>query len=156
MAARLAAEIHQTKPFASLEEEAILNVSRTAEVIHLRTVEFLRPYQLSPTQYNLLRILRGAGPDGLTCSQAGERMVNHDPDITRLMDRLEARRLILRQRSHQDRRVVISRITREGLALLESIDAPLDAFLRQQYGHLDAEKLRMLTALLEELRQQSA
>ncbi len=134
----------------------MLNVARTAEVIHLRAAEFLRRYQLSPTQYNLLRILRGAGTDGVTCSQASERMVNHDPDITRLMDRMEARNLIARERSKSDRRVVLSRVTPEGLALLESIDAPLREFLRRHYGHLDVEKLRMLVDLLEELRQSAA
>ncbi|MCC7498949.1 MAG: MarR family transcriptional regulator [Bryobacterales bacterium] len=155
MAGKLADEIHQTKPFASLEEEAVLNVIRTAEAIQLRTAEFLRPYRLSPTQYNLLRILRGAGDDGITCSQAAERMVNHDPDITRLLDRLEARRLASRQRSKQDRRVVISHITPEGSALLESIDHLLVAFLHQHYGHLSAAQLRTLTGLLEELRQEN-
>jgi DNA-binding MarR family transcriptional regulator len=153
MAGRLAAEIHQTKPFTSQEEEAVLNVARTAEVINLRATEFLRAYQLSPTQYNLLRILRGAGADGLTCSQASDRMVSHDPDITRLMDRLEARGLIARERSKQDRRVVISRITPGGLELLETIDAPLLAYIREHYGHLGAQKLETLIALLEELRQ---
>ncbi|MCX6620147.1 MAG: MarR family transcriptional regulator [Acidobacteria bacterium] len=153
MPGRLAKEIYQTKPFTSLEEEAVLNVARTAEVISLRSAEFLRAYQLSPTQYNLLRILRGAGADGITCSQAAERMVNHDPDITRLMDRLEARGLIARERGRQDRRVVISRITGGGLSLLESIDVPLAGYFTEQYGHLGAQKLETLIALLEEFRQ---
>jgi len=134
----------------------VLNISRTAEVIALRTAEFLRAFQLSPTQYNLLRILRGAGAEGVTCSQAAGRMVNHDPDITRLMDRLESRGLMLRERSKQDRRVVISRITPEGLALLDSIDAPLTEFHHTHFGHLGAAKLQTLINLLEEFRQAPA
>ena len=134
----------------------MLNVSRTAEVITLRFAEFLRAFQLSPTQYNLLRILRGAGPDGITCSQAAGRMVNHDPDITRLMDRLETRGLMLRERSKQDRRVVISRITPEGLSLLESIDGPLTAYMHANFGHMGTQKLEALIALLEEFRQAPA
>jgi DNA-binding MarR family transcriptional regulator len=152
MAGRLAEEIHQSKPFASLAEEALLNLSRTAEVVQLRLAEFLKQFGLSPTQYNLLRILRGAGPAGTTCSQASERMVNHDPDITRLMDRLEARGLMVRERSRQDRRVVISRITEEGLRLVDSVDAPLQEFVAANYGHVDEAQLRVLIELLEQLR----
>src|SRR5438034_8988775 len=101
MAGRLAREIQQTKPFALLEEEAALNLARTFEVMQQRVSEALKPHQLTPTQYNILRILRGAGSAGVTCSQAGERMVNHDPDMTRLLDRLEARKLVERARSRQ-------------------------------------------------------
>src|SRR5207244_1475565 len=121
MAGRLAKEIQQTKPFALVEEEAVLNLARTFEVVQQRLYnETLKPHQLTPTQYNILRIMRGAGPDGITCSQASERMVNHDPDMTRLLDRLEARKLVERERSREDRRVVITRITREGLELVNS------------------------------------
>src|SRR5262249_50541685 len=107
MAGRLAKEIKQTKPFELPEEEAFLNLARTFEVLQQKASQALKPYELTPTQYNLLRILRGAGSEGITCSQAGERMVTHDPDVTRLMDRLEARKLVERQRSREDRRIVI-------------------------------------------------
>src|SRR6185436_18603336 len=125
MAGRLAKEIQQTKPFALLEEEAVLNLSRTFEVLQQKLSEALKPHQLTPTQYNVLRILRGAGPEGVTCSQASERMVNHDPDMTRLLDRLEARKLVERERSRGDRRVVITRISKPGMDLVNSLDEPM-------------------------------
>ncbi len=152
MAGKLVREIQQTKPFALLEEEAFLNLARTSEVLQQRMSELFKSHQLTPTQYNLLRILRGAGRDGLTCSKAGERMVTHDPDITRLMDRLEARKLILRERSKEDRRVVVTRISDEGLDLVNSLDRPVEAFLKEHLGHLGRPKLEQLVELLESLR----
>ena len=107
---------------------------------------------LTPTQYNILRILRGAGSAGVTCSQAGERMVNHDPDMTRLLDRLEARKLVERARSRQDRRVVITRIAKKGLELVNSLDSPMNAALRRHLGHVGKEKLTQLIDILESLR----
>src|SRR5437899_7804121 len=144
MAGRLAKEIQQKKPFASTEEEALLNLARTFEVVQQRLSDALKPYQLTATQYNVLRILRGAGPDGVTCSQAGERMVNHDPDMTRLLDRIEARKLVERARSRQDRRVVITRIAKKGLELVNSLDAPMNAALRRHLGHVGKAKLTQL------------
>jgi DNA-binding MarR family transcriptional regulator len=150
---KLAAEIRQKKPFALLEEEAALNLVRTNEFLLQRQSEFFKPYQLTGTQYNILRILRGAGKDGVTCSQAAERMVAADPDITRLMDRLEARQLLVRARGKEDRRVVISRITEEGLALLKEIDRPLAEFLKQMLGGVGKEKLAQLIEILESIRE---
>src|SRR5688572_9077942 len=118
MVKRLQEELKQTKPFTSLEEEVILNLVRTAEHVVSRTAEVLKPANLTPTQYNALRILRGAGPDGLTCGEIGERMVTKESDITRLLDRLERRGLISRERPETNRRVVITRVTDEGLRLL--------------------------------------
>ena len=92
MAGKLAAEIRQQKPFEHIEEEATLNLVRTAEMLNQKATEFFRQFDLSRTQYNVLRILRGAGEDGLTCSATAERMVSRDPDITRLMDRMETQR----------------------------------------------------------------
>jgi DNA-binding MarR family transcriptional regulator len=152
MAGRLAKEIRRTKPFAMVEEEALLNLARTSEVVQQRMSEVLKPHQLTATQYNVLRILRGAGSEGVTCSQAGERMVTHDPDMTRLFDRLEARKLIERERSREDRRVVITRIARKGLELVNSLDEPLNMKLKEQLGHIGKEKLRQLIDILEELR----
>jgi DNA-binding MarR family transcriptional regulator len=152
MAGRLAKEIRQNKPFASIEEEAFLNLARTFEVLQQRVSEALKPYQLTPTQYNVLRMLRGAGPEGLTCSQAGERMVNHDPDMTRLLDRLEARKLVERARSLDDRRVVITRITKSGIDLVNSLDEPIKGVHKQQAGHIGKEKLEQLIDTLENLR----
>ena len=153
MPGKLAAEIQQTKPFALLEEEAALNIVRTAEVLGQATAAFLRDYDLSPTQYNVLRILRGADPAGATCTAIGERMINHDPDITRLLDRLESRGLAARERSKEDRRVVLTRITRQGLDLVAGIDRPVRAFLKARLGKLDQHDLTVLIGQLERIRE---
>ena len=142
----------QTKPFASLEEEAILNLGRTYEYLQARFAEFLKPYQLTPTQYNMLRILRGAGSIGVTCSQATERMLSPDPDITRLLDRMEARKLIRRERGTEDRRVVVTRITDDGLVLANEIDQPISEFHKSHLGHLAQQRLQDLIETLESLR----
>ena len=156
MSGKLAYEIQQSKPFRSLEEEAFLNLGRTFEMLQEKVIELLKQYQLTATQYNMLRILRGAGPDGLTCSQATERMLTADPDVTRLLDRMEARHLIARERSQQDRRVVITRITAEGLALAAEIDQPLADLLRSLMGHAGRGRLVELINILETLREGGA
>jgi len=150
---KLVQEIHQTKPFELIEEEALLNITRTAEVIGQRTTEFLRGHQLSPAQYNVLRILRGAGEAGATCSQISERMISRDPDITRLLDRMEARALLRRERSKEDRRVVVTTISAEGLALLGTIDEPLRNFLRDRMRTLHRGSLESLVEQLEQIRE---
>ena len=154
MSGRLAAEIKQTKPFTLLEEEVILNLGRTYEYLQQRLGDLLKDYQLTPTQYNMLRILRGAGSDGVTCSQACERMISPDPDITRLLDRMEARKLISRERSKQDRRVVITCITPEGLELVNQIDKPLTALLKKHLGRVGKDRLTNLIETLETLREE--
>ena len=156
MLGKLAGELRQSKPFSSPEEEALLNLSRTHEVIQQRVAGFFKQFQLTATQYNILRILRGAGKDGISCSHAAERTVTADPDITRLLDRLEARKLIARERSREDRRVVISRITTEGLSLLKTIDKPLADFTKALAGHLGSARLQQLIEILESLRQPEA
>ena len=153
MSSRLAAEIRQKKPFPLLEEEAALNLVRTHEFLQQRQTGFFKRFQLTPTQYNILRILRGAGKTGVTCSQAAERMVAADPDITRLLDRLEAHKLIERQRGAEDRRVVISRITAQGIALLKEIDLPLAEFHKRQLGPIGKERLAQLIEILESIRE---
>jgi DNA-binding MarR family transcriptional regulator len=150
---KLLAEIHQTRPFELLEEEAVLNIARTAEVLTHHTSGFLREFQLSQTQYNVLRILRGAGPSGATCSQIGDRMITRDPDITRLLDRLDARGLINRERSKEDRRVVVTTISAEGLALLGTIDEPLRRYLRDRMGRIGKAGLESLIGQLEQVRE---
>jgi DNA-binding MarR family transcriptional regulator len=151
---RLAKEIKQTKPFALLEEEALLNLGRTYEHLQQRVAEVLKEHQLTPTQYNMLRILRGAGKDGLTCSQACERMITPDPDVTRLLDRMEGRNLIERERSKQDRRVVITKITPDGLDLTNRIDQPLATMLKTHLGHIGPDRLKDLIGTLELLREE--
>jgi DNA-binding MarR family transcriptional regulator len=150
---KLLAEIHQNKPFELLEEEAVLNILRTAEVLARHSGAFLRQYQLSEAQYNVLRILRGAGPAGATCSQIGERMITRDPDITRLLDRLETRGLVGRERSKADRRVVMTTISADGLALLGTIDEPLRKYLRDRMGRMGTASLESLIGQLEQVRE---
>jgi DNA-binding MarR family transcriptional regulator len=150
---KLAREIQQTKPFASLEEEAFLNLARTFEALQEKGNALLKQYQLTSPQYNMLRILRGAGPAGLTCSQATERMLSPDPDVTRLLDRMETRGLIARERSREDRRVVITRITAAGLALAAEIDQPLKDLLSRLMGRIGRSRLKELIEILEMLRE---
>src|SRR5690606_2268200 len=107
----LLTEIKQRKPFACREEAVYLSIIRTADKLGRRFSEMMKSVDLSPTQYNVLRILRGAGGDGLACGAISERMVTRDPDITRLLDRLEKRGLVARSRDKEDRRVVTARIT---------------------------------------------
>ncbi|MCX6595099.1 MAG: MarR family transcriptional regulator [Acidobacteria bacterium] len=152
----LAQEIKQNRPFRSLEEEALLNLARTFEVNNTRLGEFLRQFDLTYTQYNVLRILRGAGEAGLKCSEVSSRMVNHDPDVTRLMDRLERRGWVVRKRSNKDRRVVLVAISVTGLTLLSGIDVPLAQFLAGLGGHMGPERLGQLIALLEDWRRGQA
>src|SRR5271157_262711 len=106
------------KASRSLEQEAYLSLLQTADLLARGAEEAIKPFGLSGTQYNVLRILRGAGPDGLCCREAAERMLTHDPDVTRLLDRLERRRLVARARASADRRVITVRITPEGLRIL--------------------------------------
>jgi DNA-binding MarR family transcriptional regulator len=150
---RLQAEIRQTRPFALIEEEANLNIIRTAEVLQRAMTNFLRPFDLSPVQYNVLRILRGAGTIGATCSQIGERLVTRDPDITRLLDRMEARELIVRERSSEDRRMVITRISSAGRTLVDSIDEPLRCMTKAKLGKFGRGALAELIAALERVRE---
>lgn len=134
------------------QAEAYLAVVRTAEDMQRGFSEVLKASDLSFAQYNVLRILRGAGTDGLTCGGVSERLVQHDPDVTRLLDRLEKRSLIERHRDQKDRRVVRTAITDAGLALLAQLDAPVDAVHEQQLGHLSDGRLKELLAVLEEVR----
>jgi DNA-binding MarR family transcriptional regulator len=152
MSGKLAAEISQTKPFSCREEEAFLNLARSYEFLLHRLAELLKTSNLSNTQYNMLRILRGAGESGINCTEAAQRMVSHDPDVTRLLDRLEARGLILRSRSLADRRVVVAKITQVGLDLLGELDQPLVDLHSSQMQRLTPEQIEELIGLLELLR----
>lgn len=150
--AKLAEELRMTRAFTSPEEEAMLSVLRTAEVISQHGATLLKTFDLNANQYNVLRILRGSGKIGLTCGQIGERMISRDPDITRLLDRLESRRLIARERSEEDRRVVVARITSAGLNLLRESDPQILRYNKQFFESFGAKKLRQLIELLEEAR----
>ena len=148
-------EIHQEKPFASLEEEAFLALQRTASLLVQALGRELKGSDLSPAQYNTLRILRGAQPDALTCGEIGERLVSPGPDVTRLLDRLEQGGLVTRLRDAGDRRIVRARITEKGIELLGRLDAPVETMLGRLLGNLGPAKLRSFIALLEEARKEA-
>ena len=133
------------------EEAAFLDLLRTCDLLSRGPAQVLKTEDLSATQYNVLRILRGS-PEGLPCGEIGSRMITRDPDITRLLDRLEKRELISRCRETKDRRMVMARITQEGLQLLARLDAPVQESHRKQLGHLGRERLRALTELLHACR----
>lgn len=145
-------QIKQPKPFHSAEAEAFLNVLRTSATLLGGLVELLRPFELTQPQYNVLRILRGAGDGALPCGEIGQRMVSREPDVTRLLDRMEVRGLVVRTRTAEDRRVVTARLTPEGLALVDSLDDPVRALHERQLGHLTPDELHTLIALLERAR----
>jgi DNA-binding MarR family transcriptional regulator len=149
---RLQDELKQRKPFTGPEHEAALSLARTAALCDHMVAEALRPHGLTPTQYNALRILRGAEPGGLCRNEVRDRLVARVPDATRLLDRLEAAGLVARVRQGDDRRFVRSRITAEGRAILAGLDEVMDAVHHRQLGHLGAAKLRTLIALLAEAR----
>ena len=133
------------------EEAAFLDLLRTTELLSRGPARVLKTEDLSSNQYNVLRILRGA-PEGLACGEIGNRMITRDPDITRLLDRLEKRGLISRCREDRDRRTVMTRITSEGLKLLARVDEPVQAAHRKQLGHLGRQRLQALAELLNSAR----
>ena len=128
-----------------------MDLLRTTDMLSRGLVKVLKTEDLSSTQYNVLRILRGA-PEGLPCGEIASRMITRDPDVTRLLDRLEKRKLISRGREGKDRRTVMSRITPEGLRLLGWLDEPVRTAHRKQLGHLGRERLQALTELLQAAR----
>src|SRR5580704_2307924 len=140
------------EPQAQLEARVFVALMRTADALSRNAEALLKPYNLSGTQYNILRILRGAGEKGLACREVGGRLISRDPDMTRLLDRLESRGLIVRAREADDRRVVKTRITAEGLRLLAELDQPVEEAHRRQLGHLPAKELRQLLDLLKRAR----
>jgi DNA-binding MarR family transcriptional regulator len=143
---------NHTSRTACPEEVTYLELCRTADILSRGVSEVLKVEELSPNQYNVLRILRGA-PEGLPCGEIGTRMITRDPDITRLLDRLEKRGLIVRSREAQDRRRVMARIERAGLHLLARLDEPVREAHRRQLGHLGRDRLRNLNELLEMVRE---
>jgi DNA-binding MarR family transcriptional regulator len=133
-------------------EEVVLALLRTGESLTAPVADVLRGADLSLSQYNVLRILRGAGKDGLPCGEISARMIRRDPDLTRLLDRLEKRGLVERARGTADRRVVTATITDQGLKLLESLDEPVEASMKRATSHMPAARLRELMEILDELR----
>ena len=131
---------------------AFLSIVQAAEEMQRGLAELLKAHDLSIAQYNVLRILRGAGPEGATCGTVSENLIRHDPDVTRLVDRLDQRGLVDRARDTKDRRVVRTRITRAGAALLAALDDPVDELHARQLGHVGSKRLADLVALLDETR----
>ncbi len=152
MPSRLQAELKQTKPFPRRSSEALLSVLRTAAVLEHQLNEVLRPYGITELQYNVLRILRGAGPDGWCGREISERLVSKVPDVSRLLDRMEGMQLLRRERDPGDRRHVTARITPKGLRVLEEATAPLEAFERERFGHFNAETLQQIIDGLADVR----
>lgn len=153
MTVKLQDEIKQTKPFRSVEEEAYLSLVRTAAVLEHSLSQALKAFDVTPTQYNVLSILRGAGTRGLCRNEVGCRLVTAMPDVTRLLDRMEDMGLIVRERGTVDRRKVATRLTKKGLDLVNKLDAKvLDAHTKQFKG-LDRRSLKGLIALLGEVRE---
>jgi DNA-binding MarR family transcriptional regulator len=146
-------EIGQTRPFDSPEQEAYLNVVRTAAALANSLEKVLRPAGISRPQYNVLRILRGAEREGLCRNDLRDRMITRMPDMTRLLDRMEAAGLVTRQRDSADRRMVTTRISDEGRRLLAELDEQVQAEHRRTLGHMNGEQLGSLIELLVLARQ---
>ena len=150
-------EIHQTKAFASLEEELLVSLLRTTDLLHERFEQIIRPFSISMTQYNVLRILRGAEPKGRTCGEIGERMIAREPDVTRLLERMEKAGLIKRTRDSQDRRVVVTRISSAGLKLLDAMEPKLrelDGLLKPMGERKIETTLKLLGEVRAHVRQE--
>ena len=151
-ASRLQSELKKRRPFESPEQEAMLNILRTNDQFQNRFLRLFREYGLTPSQYNVLRILRGEAKP-MPCLEVADRMIQVVPAITGLLDRLEKQQLVRRQRCTEDRRVVFVEITKKGLGLLASIDEPVVELHRQLIGHLTRTELKELSRLLEKARE---
>ncbi len=152
---RLQRELKKKRPFASAEEEALLNLWRTHDQFQIRFVRFFREFGLTASQYNVLRILRGEGQP-LPCLEIADRLITAVPAITGLVDRLEAMELITRDRSTDDRRVVYVAISPRGLECINRMDGPLAALHKRMIGHLPRAELAQLSRLLEKARSEVA
>jgi DNA-binding MarR family transcriptional regulator len=148
----LKSEIAQNRPFSSRAEEALLNLFRSADCVQRAMQRSTRQWSITSTQYNVLRILRGAHPEGLPCSAIGDRMITADPDITRLLSRLKALKLIRQARDKRDRRVVNTWISEAGLALLAEMDPIVSRLPTELLGHVSEDDLNTLIRLLEQAR----
>ena len=154
MSVTLREEIYQLHPFRSLEEEAALNLYRTTHLLAEAGEFFYRQHELTPTQYNVLRILRGAGDAGLGRNDIRERLLGRMPDVTRLLDKMEEAGLVRRERSTADRRSVPTVLTANGRDLVNALDEPVAALQQRQFGHLTRGQLHTLIETLTQLRAQ--
>jgi len=149
---RIQQEIKQKRPFGSKAQEATIGLMRTADLVRRAVGHIVEPHGITPQQYNVLRILRGAGENGLPTLEIAERMIEETPGITRLIDRLETKRLVSRKRCKEDRRRVWCRITPEGLALLDKLDGPIRDADSLALGSLTSKELTQLVSLLDRAR----
>jgi DNA-binding MarR family transcriptional regulator len=153
MAQTIGREIRQTKPFQSLQQQVVLNLMRTTRAVEESWIQYLKRTEgISPSQFNILRILRGARPNPVKISEIADRMVTRDPDVTRLVDRLIKQGLVRRERCTDDRRVVLVEITGAGLALLARLDEPVLGYVASAMAGLKPQQLRTLDTLLDEVR----
>lgn len=153
MAQTIGREIHQTKPFRSLQEQVVINLMRTTRAVEESWIQYLKRREgISQSQYNILRILRGARPKAVKISEIADRMITRDPDVTRLVDRLIKQGLVQRERDSEDRRVVLVEITGAGLAMLARLDGPAGDYTDGAMAGLKPQQLRTLDTLLNELR----
>jgi DNA-binding MarR family transcriptional regulator len=152
MPSSLQEELKQTKPFSSLEQEALLSIVRTSALLTDRMELFLRPYGITLTQYNVLRILRGAEPTGLCRNELRDRMLTRMPDVTRLLDRMEEADLVERARDNEDRRMVTSRITRRASQLLTALDPLVAEAERNFFSGIPEGRIQTLIDVLDALR----
>lgn len=148
----MSSAVRSRRSVLPLEEEVFVSMQRTADWLLQGVEQLLKEQGLSPAQYNVLRILRGAGPAGQSCREIARHMVTRDPDMTRLLDRMEKRGLIGRERQKIDRRVVTTRVTPAGLKLLKTLDQPVREYHRRRFRHISAARLKSLAQLLEEAR----
>lgn len=153
MAPGLKDELKQKKPFKSLCQEAQLSIVRTSNLLTDAFEQMLKPYGITGTQYNVLRILRGAEPDGLCRNEVSQRLITRMPDVTRLLDRMEEAGLVTRERAESDRRLVTTRITKKGRKLVDDLDEEVEAQHEERLGHIEKEDLKTLIGLLERVRQ---
>ena len=155
MTSSLRTELRQRKAFTSLEQEAYLSVKRTEAALREHFDQVLKPHGISVTQYNVLRILRGAGQGGLCRNEIRDRLIDRMPDVTRLLDRMEETGWITRTRSTEDRRQVSTELTKTGRELVDSLDGPVAAEHERRLGHMTKTQLRSLIELLAVVRQET-
>jgi len=145
-------EIRQRRPFPSVAQEGVVSVIRTADLLQRQMAALVEPFGITVQQFNVLRILRGGGPEGLPTLEVGARMIEVTPGITRLLDRLEAKGLVRRQRCPKDRRQHLCWITQEGLGVLTSLDGPIVKHSGEILRGLNREEQSHLIRLLDQVR----
>ena len=148
----LATALKQNRPFVSLEQEVYLSILRTASEMSYAVDQFFRPFDITPSQYNVLRILRGAGDDGLCRNEISERMVTATPDMSRLLDRMERAGWVQRKRAENDRRQVSTFITKSGMGLLKKLETPTREFVTRLFSGAAVSDLKTVLKVNDRIR----